>query len=362
MSTRFEREEEAFAAAAEQRAVDLDTLAPALRTALARRLGTSDVTVTDLRIPAGAGTSSATVLFRASWVAEGVQHQRDLVLRTHPDRFQLFREPDFHAQYRVIDALHRGGHVRVPEALFYEDDPGYLGVPFFVMSQLRGRVPVSSPPYNAAGFLYDATPAQRRRAWESAIEELCRIARVPVDDVWFLDRPELGATGLEQQLEYWRRSIDWSTAGETPDFVWEMLEWLEAHLPEDRPDGFAWGDARIGNMMFDDDFRLVGVMDWEQANLGGIRQDLAWWLFFDTFHGEGRGLRRLDGLGTREETIAWWEDRVGQRAGDLTWFEVFAGFKVGLLSIRTLLLMGAPDARALDGNLGFVLAREILGW
>jgi aminoglycoside phosphotransferase (APT) family kinase protein len=284
------------------------------------------------------------------------------VARTHPDQVQLFRDPDFRKQYTVIDALHRSGRVRVAEPLFFEDDPAALGVPFFVMSQLRGRVPVTSPPYNSAGFLFDATPAERRVAWETAFDELCRIAAVPVEEFAFLDQPHLGPTPLEQQLAYWRDSTDWSTGGRTPDAVWALYEWLATHLPEDRTPGFTWGDARIGNMMFGDDFRLVGVMDWEQANLSGIRQDLGWWLFFDDFHASARGLTRLDGLGTREESLARWEDRVGEPAGDLTWYEVFTGYQITLLTIRTMLTLDAPGALDLGTNLGYRIARDRLGW
>lgn len=354
---------EVYAKAREQRALDLEELGRALAGTLARHLGVADVAVTGLRVPDGAGTSSGTVLFDAAWTdADGRRVERGLVARTHPDKVQLFREPDFRKQFTVIDALHRSDRVKVAEALLYEDDPTVIGVPFFVMSQLRGWVPVSFPGYNVEGRIFDATPAQRRTLWESAMEELCRIARVPIDEFGFLDQPELGERAVDQQLEYWRRSVDWSTDGQTPDPVWSMYEWLAANVPADAANGFTWGDARIGNMMFGDDLRLVGVMDWEQANLSGIRMDLAWWLYFDEFHSTARGLTRLDGLGTREETIAFWEDRTGETAGDLTWYEVFTGFQVGLLSFRTLRILGSPNALDFETNLGFSIARERLGW
>jgi aminoglycoside phosphotransferase (APT) family kinase protein len=176
----------------------------------------------------------------------------------------------------------------------------------------------------------------------------------------FLDKPELGPTGLEQQLEYWRQSVDWCTGNQTPDEVWNVYEWLAANLPPDRENGFAWGDARIGNMMFGNDFRLAGVMDWEAANLSGPRQDLAWWVFFDDFNSEARGVRMLDGLGSRDETIALWEDRVGERAGDIHWYEVFTGFQICLFTFRTTLVLGG--VADLETNQGFRMTRERLGW
>jgi len=90
--------------------------------------------------------------------------------------------------------------------------------------------------------------------------------------------------------------------------------------------------------------------------------DLGWWLYFDDFHSTSRDLVRLDGLGTRDETIAYWEDRVGEKAGDLTWYEVFTGFQVGLLACRTMVILGTPGAMGWDDNLGFRIARDRLGW
>jgi len=222
---------EVYARAAEQRGLDLDALARALAATLARRLDVVEVTVEGLRIPEGAGTSSGTVLFSATWKDSDGEQRRDLVARTQPDKVQLFREPDFRKQYVVIDALHRSGRVKVAEGLFFEDDPSVIGVPFFVMSQLHGRVPVSFPGYNVEGFLFEATPTERRGAWESAIEELCRIALVPVDEFAFLDQPQYGERAIDQQLEYWRQSVDWSTDNQTPDPVWAMYEWLAANVP-----------------------------------------------------------------------------------------------------------------------------------
>ena len=349
-----------YATAKERRGLDLDALAAALSRSLADRFEATDVTIAGLRSPEKAGTSSGTILFTASWSEGGQPRERDLVIRTQPDQVQLYRDADFHRQYAVLDALHRSGRVRVPEPLFFEPDPSLVGVPFFVMEQLHGNVPVTFPGYNVSGFLFDATPAQRRVAWESAVEELCRIALVPVEEMQFLDQPELGPTALEQQFEYWRNSVDWATGNQTPDVLWEVDAWLEANLPAERVNGFAWGDARIGNMMFGDDFRLAGVMDWEAANLSGPRQDLAWWVYFDEFNSEARGVPRLDGLGTREETLAFWEDRVGEPVGDLLWYEVFTGFQITLFTFRTMSLLGGSTD--LESNQGFQMTRALLGW
>jgi aminoglycoside phosphotransferase (APT) family kinase protein len=85
-------------------------------------------------------------------------------------------------------------------------------------------------------------------------------------------------------------------------------------------------------------------MDWEQVSLGGSMHDLGWWLLFDDFHSIDHGIPRLDGLGDREETLAFWEDRTGRSARDVHWYEVYAGWKVSAISMRTMTL-GVTDGK-----------------
>jgi aminoglycoside phosphotransferase (APT) family kinase protein len=114
----------------------------------------------------------------------------------------------------------------------------------------------------------------------------------------------------------------------------EAEAWLEKYRPAEPLSGFSWGDARIGNMMFGYDFKLTGVMDWEQASLGGPLHDLGWWLYFDDMHSWRNGHKRLDGLGTRAATIDLWQGLTGFEARDLRWYEVFAGYKLAVIVAR----------------------------
>jgi aminoglycoside phosphotransferase (APT) family kinase protein len=335
---------------------DLDATAAALAPWLAERLdGHPDeqpdgrVEVGEFSYPQGAGASNETILFEARRSADGRERVDELVLRVAPrPEYQMFLEPEFRMQYDLLATLRGTGSLRVPEVLWFEDDPAILGARFFVMRRMRGRVPVSMPVYNKTGWVVDATPAQRRTLWESAVRQLAAIHLVPVDTVAFVDRPQRGATGHEQQLTYWSEFATWALGDAVPDVVAAVLDWLTANAPPQPEPGLSWGDARMGNMMFGDDFEVVGVMDWEQASLAGPMTDLGWWLFFDDIHSVEQGLARLDGLGTRQETIDLWEELTGQRVGDLLWHEVFAGCKAGLLALRSrdlLTLAPSPGGR-----------------
>jgi aminoglycoside phosphotransferase (APT) family kinase protein len=133
-----------------------------------------------------------------------------------------------------------------------------------------------------------------------------------------------------------RQSLTWSAkGGEVPPLCVSALEWLEAHKPKAPVDGLMWGDARIGNMMFDENFDVAAVFDWEDACLGGNMHDLGWWLLLDELASSALGIKRLEGLGTAKETVDLWQELTGQRAIDLEWYQAFAGFRCAVVSIKT---------------------------
>jgi aminoglycoside phosphotransferase (APT) family kinase protein len=111
-----------------------------------------------------------------------------------------------------------------------------------------------------------------------------------------------------------------------------------------QPEGLVWGDARIGNMMFDENYDVVAVMDWEQPSLGGALHDLAWFCeLSETMHGPNsvHGAP-LEGMGSHDETVALWEDLSGKSAEGLDWYEDFARFKMTCTGIRLGHLRGTP--------------------
>lgn len=336
---------------------DLDAAARALCPWLARRLGAAYVRLDNLSYPLGAGVSNETILFDA----HAAGHSYALVLRVAPaPEHQMFFEPRFKLQYDMLLALRRLGTVRVPEALWYEDDPTLLGQPFYVMRRMSGRVPVSMPVYNETGWLTEASPTQRRTLWEGAVRQLAAVHCAPTEDFAFLHDPGQGAPGDEQQLTYWRRFADWALEDTVPDTVHELFSWITATRPPTPTPGLSWGDARIGNMMFGDDFGIVGVMDWEQASLAGPMADLGWWLLFDDIHSTEQGIPRLDGLGNRQKTLDLWQELTGRPVEHLHWHEVFAGLKAGLLALHTRRSMKLPAAGR--PNPFITRSRRLLGW
>lgn len=304
-----------------------------------------DVTVSELVIPGGTGYSNETLLFDAGGAG--------YVLRVKPTGYQLFLETDFERQFQIMKHVSENTSVPMPTMLWFEEDPSYLGAPFFVMSKVDGQIPSDNPAYNTEGFLADATVDQRRRLWDTAVHALTTLhLEVNAADVEFLAKPERGTTGFDQQWSYWLDFFEWAAKGNAQPVAAAAQAWLESNMPAERPTGLAWGDARIGNMIFDD-FECRAVLDWEMVSLGGAMSDLGWWLFLDRFHSDGYGVPRLEGLGSRDETLSLWRDRVGPTDG-VEWYEIYAGFKFAAIMIKLSQLfehwemMSADDARAME--------------
>ena len=330
---------------------DLGVLADALVAWLGAQMKEArDIRLSNLHYPLGAGMSHETILFDASWTEAARAEDRGMVVRIKPTQHLVYQDDMFEQQYRLMQVMHASGHVRVARPLWIEHDPALLGAPFFVMEKVAGRVAVSYPPYSQSGWLVDTAPADRRRMWQDAVEQLAAIQKVPVADGSFLSLPGEFAEDFDQETDRWGRYLNWiDPAGELA-LLRNGFDQLLARKPENRPAGIVWGDARLGNMMIADDFSVAAVMDWEQPSLGGALHDLGWWLYSDYVQTEGRGIPTLEGMGSREETIALWCEVSGKSATDIDWYENFVVFKMECLGVRMQQLRGMPSATGEPGS------------
>ena len=103
--------------------------------------------VTSVEVPAANGFSNETIMCAASWAEGGRPVERRLVFRVAPTRHLLFLDAEFSTQYKVMHALAGGGTgVQLPPLGWYEEDPSWLGVPFFTMEHVEGEFPRTTSP------------------------------------------------------------------------------------------------------------------------------------------------------------------------------------------------------------------------
>ena len=156
-------------------------------------------------------------------------------------------------------------------------------------------------------------------------------------DLSFLAHPEHGDSALRQQIGYQRWYYEWAREGISYPLIDRTFAWLEANYPEERPPVFNWGDARIGNMLFQD-FRPVGVLDWEMATVGPREVDVAWMVFLHRFFQDLAERFEMPGIPNfmdRDEVAADYERLTGYAPAELDWFEVFAALRFAIVSVRT---------------------------
>jgi len=296
-----------------------------------------DLEIVNLKRP-DVGASNETLFVDVHWIQDGKPRSEALVLRLKPMVGpQVFPEYDLASQYRIVNLLGRTD-VPVPRLYGYEADEGVIGAPFYVMARVDGVVPLENPPYHAEGWLTECTPEQRREIWNSGIDAFSRIHKLDWRSLGFdfLDRPDLGETPLDQELGYYRDFFASMMEGRRYPLCEEALSWLEANKPTSpEPTGLCWGDAKLGNMIFQGT-RCVALFDWELAHLGNPIDDVSWYLMLDRCLSEGCSIPRLDGLPDRNQTIARWEEASGLEARDLGYYEVFSAFRFSLIMHRVI--------------------------
>ncbi|MDE2464922.1 MAG: phosphotransferase family protein, partial [Alphaproteobacteria bacterium] len=183
------------------------------------------------------------------------------------------------------------------------------------------------------GWLVDFSPQQRRQAWKNGIEAFARLSKLDWRDGFeFLNRPDRGAPGLDQYLEYlkeWHQAVG---QGRPMPYVDAALDYVLSHKPHSPPVNVLWGDPTPSNTMFNPDGSVAALIDWELAALGPAEMDLAWWLYFDDLFSRRFKVQRLEGLPTREETIAIYENVIGRKLTNFEYYDILAGLRMALIA------------------------------
>ncbi len=323
----------------------------------ARIPGAENLRLSELRAPQSSGFSNDTLLFEAEYSRDGRAQREALVARIQPTGFQVFPEYDMGLQFRTLELL-APTEVPVPRPRSLEArDASVLGAPFYVMDQVPGRVPPDNPPYHVAGWVVEISPEERAALWWGGLECIAKIHRLDWRAVGFgfLDRPDRGATALEQQLAYYGDYLRWAAGGREQPTVEAAFAWLRKHAPSGEPTVLSWGDARIGNILFDGT-RPAAVLDWEMVGLGSPEMDLAWQIFLDKHHSLGIGQPRLAGFPSYEATALRYQELTGFAIRHLHYYEVFAGFRFGVIMLRlaqqmsTYGLLDQATGRAFERN------------
>jgi aminoglycoside phosphotransferase (APT) family kinase protein len=317
---------------------------------LKHRLGDPTARVLSCQ-PASGGISSETLLLD---VEHSGAPRRSLVVRVQPAAHQqVYLDADVLAQAAAVRAVART--VPVPEVVWEEPDPAALGVPFFVMERVPGRIPPTTPSFHARGWVTELAPTERRRLAMNAIDVLATINREKFGGPVVRVQPQGCAPGLDGYLHWVRRWLMWSAEGTPPELFTDAVDELFARRPPDEPEpSLIWGDCRPGNMIVGPNLDVVAVLDWEMVGIGPAEVDLGWWLMMERWTTEGFRVPPLQGWPSRAEFIDRYEAGLGRTTHDLDYYELLASTRYAIIGLRTTNLMIRAGALPPHTDMGTV--------
>jgi aminoglycoside phosphotransferase (APT) family kinase protein len=261
------------------------------------------------------GASRETYRLRLSYRRGRDSVDRPVILRKDPPAslIDTDREVEF-AAYRAFQDT----NVPVPEALWLENDPAWLGSPFFVMQEIEGfeasPQQVTQPPYS------EHAAKLGEQKW-TILGEIARANPFELGLDRTLETVEPGQC-WQRELDYWAAKLDRDAASPQP-IIQAVIRRLRRNPPlPPGALGVVHGDYRTGNFLYDTEGNIHAILDWEMAHLGDPLEDLAWSLN-RVFHWARD--ERAGGLLPRAVAVATWERSAGRKADPeaLLWWELF---------------------------------------
>ncbi len=264
------------------------------------------------------GWSNETVVLTVECTTAEIADPR-LVVRIPPVH-PVFPDHDPRVEASVLEAL-AAGPVPVPRVMGVGGEE-WLGAPFLAMSFVSGRPGPEVPAFDP---WLSALPVDRqRRLHEAFVGSLARLHGFDWEGAGLgALRGGDGQTSLSAEVDWWSAYVDWATDGDPPPRLVEAVAWCRATVPVPGPPSLCWGDARLGNLLIDEDLGVTALLDWERASIGPPQMDLAWYLALEGVVERLTG-KRVPGFLDRDELVASYEARCGRPVGDLVWHEIFA--------------------------------------
>jgi aminoglycoside phosphotransferase (APT) family kinase protein len=300
------------------------------------------VEVHEVSAPSGNGLSCVTLVLSCSWTHRGTEREGRFAVRIapHATAFPVFPSYDLPLQHDVMAALAEHTSVRVPPLVGLEESGEVLGSPFLVMEAVEGRAPLDNPPYVFGGWLHDGTAEERASVEEATLGVMA--------GVHALNEPRLvlprlaalaGDNALRAHVESQRAYYAWTHEqdGVRIPVLERAFDWLEEHWPQQPGEPvLCWGDARPGNILFDD-VTPTAVLDWEMAAIAPRELDVAWYVFIHKFFQDIAAVFELPGipdLAQPDRVAATYERLSGHPLHDLDWYVVYAALRHGIVMAR----------------------------
>ncbi|WP_019059668.1 phosphotransferase family protein [Streptomyces prunicolor] len=292
----------------------------------------------DVRVPSSNGMSSETLLFDIDH-PEPRLHACALRLAADPSAYTVFPVYDLPRQFRTMRLVADRTDLPVPAVRWLEEDPGPLGAPFFVMERAEGRVPPDVMPYTYEGnWLHAATDAEREHLEAASVALIARLHdQVPLREAEFLTLPGDG-DALHRHVASQRAYYAWVVDGlARSPLIESAFDRLTELWPTDPGEPVLnWGDARIGNVVYDG-FDPVAVLDWEMAAPAPREVDLGWTVYLHRFFQDltvAFGQSGLPEFFRRDRVEERYAELTGHTPRDMDFYTLYAALRHAIVMLR----------------------------
>jgi aminoglycoside phosphotransferase (APT) family kinase protein len=194
-------------------------------------------------------------------------------------------------------------------------------------------------PYTYAGnWLHAASDAERRHLEDATVDVLARLHdQVPLERARFLAGPGEG-DALRRHVAAQRAYYAWVVDGlPRSPLIEEAFDRLGELWPRDPGTPvLTWGDARIGNILYDG-FEPAAVLDWEMAALAPREVDLGWTIYLHRFFQDlttASGQHGLPGLLRRDRVEARYARLTGHTPRDMDFYLLYAALRQAIVMLR----------------------------
>jgi aminoglycoside phosphotransferase (APT) family kinase protein len=209
-----------------------------------------------------------------------------------------------------------------------------LGASFYLMEPIEGfNLSVGMP------ALHAGDRAIRRRMGFTLIDGILRLGRVDHLRVGLHDFGRIDGF-LERQVGRWRSQLEgycnyhgWPGPQVLPG-VDRIGAWLERHRPNSFQPGILHGDYHFANVLYRNDGPdLAAIVDWELATIGDPLIDLGWVLAMWPRSDDPTSMKiePWDGFPDAEDLIACYREGSERNLEAISWYVVFACYKLGIL-------------------------------
>ena len=191
----------------------------------------------------------------------------DYVVRRKPFGDLL---PSAHAvdrEFQIIKALHPTGFA-VPKPVALCQDPDVIGVDFYLMEFVEGRI------YRHT-HMPEAPPEARRKIYTELAKYLTELHKVDFKAAGLGDFERSG-NYFERQIKRWTKQYRASQTDDVPA-IDALIEYLSGSVPAQTRTAIIHGDYTIKNVSFDNyETKVNAVLDWELTTIGDPLADLTY--------------------------------------------------------------------------------------